>query len=80
MDETDNTRLVKLDAPLPCAIIKGEGICGKPTTGAWVWEGDPDTQHIWHIPGLWVLQPICKECAKAMLEAINEADQRRNQE
>lgn len=76
----DSTRSIKIDPPLPCAIIKEEGVCGKPAVAGWAWEKPIEESDLIFVPGLWLMQPICKECARKMLEVVNEIDQRWHQE
>lgn len=53
--------VIMLRTPLPCSIRQGDGICGNPATVAYAWEQEP--QGAWPTPGLWTLQPVCKDCA-----------------
>lgn len=72
----DSTRAIKIDPPLPCAIRKEDGICGKTATGGWAWKKPIEEDELLFTPGLWLMQPICKECAREMLEVVNEIDKR----
>lgn len=60
------TQHVRLDRsyPLPCAVHADteSGICGRDAYAAIAWQQKPS--HPWPTPGLWTLQPICKECAE----------------
>lgn len=58
--------VVQLRTPLPCSIRNFDnesGICGKPATVAHAWPQDPSGD--WPTPGLWTVQPVCRECAAA---------------
>lgn len=57
--------VIVLRTPLPCSIRKGDGVCGNPATVAHAWLQAP--QGAWPTPGLWTVQPVCKECAKVAL-------------
>lgn len=64
------TQHIRLEAAyaLPCSIRKPtasdpDAICGKPATAAVAWLQEPAGE--WPTPGLWTLQPICRECAEA---------------
>ena len=59
-----DTYLLRLDAstPLPCSIMTPDGgVCGKPATGAYARPLPPHLPFL--IPGLWELQPVCRDCA-----------------
>jgi hypothetical protein len=58
--------VIQLRTPLPCSIRNFDNesdICGKPATVAHCWPHEPDG--LWATPGLWTLQPVCRECAAA---------------
>jgi hypothetical protein len=58
--------VLKFPHVLPCSIRnfdKPGGICGKPATVCHVWQHTALGQ--WATPGLWVCQPVCRECAAA---------------
>lgn len=58
--------VIVLRTPLPCSIRKGDGVCGNPATVAHAWAQDSQSM-LWPTPGLWTVQPVCKECAKVAL-------------
>lgn len=66
------TVIVVLASPLPCSIRAGtpDGICGKPATIAHAWPQEPSGP--WPTPGLWTVQPVCAECAKAAARVYAE--------
>lgn len=48
------------DTPLPCALLRDGGVCGRPATVAQAW---PVTlPGLWPTLGLWAVQPVCQEC------------------
>jgi hypothetical protein len=66
-----NTSIVRLDpsTPLPCSIQAPDGgICGRPATAAYARQLAPSSA--WAVPGLWELQPVCRDCAAAAAAAI----------
>lgn len=66
----DGITHIRLDHnyPLPCSIRAdtSTGMCGKPATAAYAWRQEPSGD--WPTPGLWTVQPVCAECAKAAAE------------
>jgi hypothetical protein len=64
-----NTEPIRLWPPLPCAIRQGDGICGKDAQGGYTWR-QPETPGELHTPGLWLVQPVCRDCALAMLDNL----------
>lgn len=72
--DTPQTTTILLRSSLPCSIRADApgGICGKPATAAYAWPQEPAGD--WPTPGLWTLQPVCAECAKAAAEVYREAD------
>lgn len=71
-----NTHLVFASSyTLPCSIRKPtpadpDAICGKPASVASAWPQEPDGP--WPTPGLWTMQPICRECAEAAAKIYEE--------
>jgi hypothetical protein len=73
LQATGQTVIVGLRPPgLPCAIRANtpSGTCGKPSTRAYAWPQEP--AGMWATPGLWTLQPVCAECAKAAAKVYDE--------
>ena len=59
--ERDTTRLTD---PLPCSIMIGGELCGKPALIAHADEVNVVGQ--WPLRGQWLLQPICADCSAKM--------------
>jgi hypothetical protein len=59
------TTIIKLDASttLPCSIRQGDDICGKAATAAYAYPVEASPPIV--APGMWMIQPICEECARA---------------
>lgn len=73
----EHTNPIKIDPSLPCSIRKGDGICGKPAQAGWFWEHF-QAEGDWVNPGLYIFQPVCKDCVKDMMEMVKhyEASER----
>ena len=67
MTDTADWRVVKLsaDTALPCAVWRDGALCGRPALVAHATLAHAERWE-WKSPGLWLLQPVCKECAAAM--------------
>ena len=65
---TNDVHLVRLATPLPCSIWRGQSdsICGDDALAAYAWQY---TGADYPMPGLWVLQPVCEECARRAMMA-----------
>jgi hypothetical protein len=64
-----NTEPIKLWPSLPCAIRRGDGICGRDAEAGYVWrQTNKRIEH--YTPGLWLVQPVCRDCAKAMMDQM----------
>jgi len=61
----ENSRIIRLDPPLPCGTGDGQTVCGRPATLGLL-DRDPER------PGRWVLTPICKVCTAAMAALYDE--------
>lgn len=62
------TQIIRLLDPLPCCIWAPDNkTCGKPAYVAYVWEVERISS--WPLRGLWVVQPVCAECASASAKA-----------
>lgn len=59
---------------LPCSIRADtpSGICGKPASVASARPQMPTGP--WPTPGLWTVQPICRECAEKAAEVYDAPD------
>lgn len=65
-----DTRQVTFDEPVPCCIRKPTdadpyALCGKPAQHGSAWS--PGWAYLADsYPGVWIVQPICRECIEAM--------------
>jgi hypothetical protein len=57
---------MRLIDPMPCAIRADDGTCGKPAYAAYADEVIVSGR--WATPGQWLLQPICEDCTKKIME------------
>lgn len=60
---------------LPCSIrrptpTEPDAICGKPASVASAWPQESAGE--WPTPGLWTMQPVCRECAAAAAKVYEE--------
>ena len=60
------------DTPLPCALLRDGGKCGRPATGAYAWPVSlPGVEQV--TDGLWTIQPVCESCAVAAAKVYGVA-------
>jgi hypothetical protein len=59
-------RTIRLSEPVPCGIISGDAICGKPATAAYANPAGtlPGYQQLGLTDGEWVILPVCADCAR----------------
>lgn len=57
---TNPTKIIRLasSTPLPCSILKPNGLCGKPAYAAYAYPSSAQPS------GQWLIQPVCRECAE----------------
>lgn len=67
IERTGRHRTIRLLDPLPCSILTETSTCQKTAYVAYADEVNVKGQ--WSLPGQWLLQPVCEECAKKAAEA-----------
>lgn len=56
-DSVTETVILKIDPPLPCAILDGTGTCDRPARMAYAYPTRGPR------PGVWLIMPVCDKCA-----------------
>lgn len=51
------TLILKIDLPLPCAVLHGDETCDQPARMAYAYPTRGPR------PGVWLIMPVCTECA-----------------
>jgi hypothetical protein len=51
------TVILKIEPPLPCAVLDGSGTCGRPAHTAYAYPTRGPR------PGVWLIMPVCDRCA-----------------
>lgn len=51
------TVILKIDPPLPCAVLHGDETCDQPARMAYAFPTRGPR------PGVWLIMPVCVECA-----------------
>lgn len=61
------TLVLKIDPPLPCAVLDGSGTCDRLSHMAYAYPTRGPR------PGVWLIMPVCDRCARlSTMEADDE--------
>jgi len=76
-DDYGPIQIIKIDPMLPCGATprNPHKICGKLTSLAYA-VAMPESSILYNVPlpGRWLIQPLCAECAKMMIREVNNED------
>ena len=61
-----DTVVLKIDPPLPCAVLDGSGTCDRPARAAYAYPASGPRL------GVWLIMPVCDKCAG--IATIQDAD------
>ena len=61
-----DTVVLKIDPPLPCAVLTGSGTCDRPARTAYAYPASGPR------PGVWLIMPVCDRCAE--IGTVQDAD------
>lgn len=80
-EELDSIKVIKIDPMLPCGATpeNPSKICGKPTSLAYaVAMPERSVLYSFPLPGRWLIQPLCKDCARRMMAEFDDDDDEDN--
>ena len=65
-----DTLILKIDPPLPCAVMDGSKTCDRPARMAYAYPTRGPR------PGVWLIMPVCDRCAD--VDTVLGADDNRD--